>query len=183
MLVVDIRHHCYRRKQLQERPVAFIGLGDHQLTATEPRVAAERAQTSADDRRRIEPGPLEHECNHRRRRGLPVRAGDRDAEPQPHQLRKHLRPRDHGNLPASRLANLRVRGPDRRRDHHHVRVTDVGRVVPIRHADAHRRQPLRDRGSLLVGSADDVTEVGEQFRDAAHPDAANPDKMHSARAA
>jgi hypothetical protein len=56
MLVVDIRHHRYRRKQLQERPVAFIGLGDHQLTAAEPRVAAERAQASADDRRRIEPG-------------------------------------------------------------------------------------------------------------------------------
>ena len=46
----------------------------------EPRVAAERAQPAADDRRRVESGPLQHQRHHRRRRRLAVRAGDRDAE-------------------------------------------------------------------------------------------------------
>ena len=132
VLVIDVRHHRNRRQQLQERPVAFVRLGDHQLAASEPRVAAERAQPPADHRRRIEPGALEHQRDHRRRRRLAVRARDRDAEAQPHQLGQHLGARNHRNLPPRRLAHFRVRRPHRRRHHHDVGVADVRRVVPVR---------------------------------------------------
>ena len=97
----------------------------------EPRVAAEGAQPPADHRRRIESGALEHQRDHRRRRRLAVRAGDRDRVAQPHQLREHLGPRNHRNLPPRRLDDLGVRRPHRRRHHHDVRVADVRRVVPV----------------------------------------------------
>ena len=94
VLVVDVRNHGDRRRQLQKRPVALVSLDDHVVAAAEPRVAAERAQPAADDRGRIEPGTLEHQRDHRRRRRLAVRAGDCNAVAQPHQLGEHLGSRE-----------------------------------------------------------------------------------------
>ena len=95
---------------------------DHVLAPAEPGVAAERAQPAADDRRRIEPGALEHQRHHRRRRRLAVRAGDRDPVAEPHQLGQHLGARDHRDAAAPGLDDLRVvrresptRPPRRRR--------------------------------------------------------------------
>ena len=74
VLVVDVGHHRDRRPQHQERPIAFIRFRHHVLAASEPRVAAERAQPPADHRRRIQSAALEHQRNHRGRRRLAVRA-------------------------------------------------------------------------------------------------------------
>ena len=183
MFVVDVRHHRYRRKQFQKRSVTLVCFRHHQLAASEPRVAAECPQPAADDGRRIQPRSLEHQRNHRRRRCLAVRAGDGDAEPEPHELREHFRPRDHRNLPPYGFPNLRVGGPHRSGDHDDVRVADVRGLVRVRDADAYRLEPIGDRRPLFVGSADRVAEIGEQLGDAAHPDAANPDEMHAPRLA
>ena len=43
VLVVDVGNNSYRRKQLQERPIALVGFHDHQLAAPQPRIAAEGA--------------------------------------------------------------------------------------------------------------------------------------------
>ena len=183
MFVVDVRNHRYRRKQFQKRSVAFVRFRHHQLAASEPRVAAKRPQPAANDGRRIQPRPLEHQRNHRRRRGLAVRAGDGDAEPEPHQLREHFRPRDDRNLPPRGLPDLRVGRPHRGGYHDHLRVSDVRRLVRVGDADADRLQPIGDRRPLLVRPADDVAQIGEQLGDAAHADAANPDKVHAPRLA
>ena len=149
MFVVDVRNHCNRRKQFQERPVAFVRLGDHQLAVAEPGVAAEGAQPPADDGRRIEARAFEHQRDHRRRRRLAVRAGHRDRVAEPHQLREHLRARNHRNLPPRRLADLRVRRPHRRRHHHDVRVADVAASCPsaTRTPSDARRSVIGDRFS------------------------------------
>ena len=139
--MVDVRDHRNRRKQFQKRSIALVRLGHHQLAAAEPRVAAECAQPAADHRGRVEPGPFEHERDHRRRRRLAVRARDRDRVAQPHQLREHLGARDHRNLPAYRFDDLGVPGAHRRRDHHHVRIADVLGGVPDGDPHAQRRKP------------------------------------------
>ena len=150
MLVVDVRNHRNRRKQLQERPVAFVRLGHHQLAAAQPRVAAERAQPPADHRRRIESGALEHQRDHRRRRRFAVRACDGDRVAQTHQLREHLGARDHRNLPSRGFPHFRIRGAHGRRDHDHVRFADVGCGVAVRDPNAERRQSIGDGRLLLI---------------------------------
>ena len=170
-------------QQHQERPVALVRLRHHVLAAPQPRVAAEGAEPSADHRRRIEPGALEHERDHRRRRRLAVRARDRDREPQPHQLGEHLGPRNHRN--AAPLAPRRSPGwcgLTADEYDHHVGVADVARRVPFEHADAAGRfEPRRHLRPPGVRSADHVAEVGQQFGDAAHADAADADEVNPPR--
>ena len=181
MLVVDVGNHGYRRKQFQKRSIALVGLGHHQLAAAEPRVAAKGAESAANHRRRIETGPFEHQRDHRRRRRLAVRPGDRDRRLQAHQLREHFGPRNHRHLAPRRLAHLGVGHLHRRRHDDHVRIADVRRVVPVRDPNPERRQPLGHRRSLLVGPADRVSQVREQLGDAAHANATNADEMYVAR--
>ena len=121
----------------------------------EPRVAAEGAQPPADHRRRIESGALEHQRDHRRRRRLAVRAGDRDREAQPHQLGEHLGPRNHRDLPRAR-ASTTSGFVGRTADE--TTTTSASPTCaascPSVDADAERRQPIGHRRSLLVRSAD-----------------------------
>ena len=182
VLVVDIRNHRDRRRQLQERPVAFIRLDDHVIAASEPRVAAEGAQAAADHRRRIEARPLEHQRHHRRGRRLAVRAGDGDAVAKAHQFREHLGARNHRNPAPPRLVHLGIPRLDRRRRHHDIRVADVRSVVPARDADAEAGEPRRHVRRPGIRAADLVAEVRQQLRDAAHADAADADKMDAAGA-
>ncbi len=178
MLAIDVRNHRHRRKQFEKRSVAFVRFHHHQLAAAESRVAAERAQPPANHRRRIEAGAFEHQRDHRGRRRLAVRPRHRDGEAKAHQLREHLRPRNHRNLPRARFAHFGIRRPHRRRRHHHVCVADVRRVVSVRDANPQRPQPVRDGRPLLVRSRDRVPEIGQQLGDPAHADAANPDEVH-----
>jgi hypothetical protein len=181
MLVVDVRHHRNRRKQFQKRSIAFVRLGDHQLSPPEPRVAAEGAHPAADDRRRIEPRPFEDDRDHRRRRRLAVRACHRDAVAKPHQLREHLGARNHRNLPERRFAHLGVRRTDGRGNDDDLGVAHVARIVAVRHADPQRLETIGHRRSLFIRAAHHVAEIGEQFGDAAHTDAANPDEVNAPR--
>ena len=155
VLAIDVRHHGNRRRQLQERSVALVGLGNHVIAASEPRVAAERAEPAADHRGRIEPGALEHQRHHRRRRRLAMRAGDGDAVAQPHQLGEHLGARNDGNVPAHRFGGFRIRRRDRRRHHDDVRAADVLGVVAD--GDAHAERATADRSRRLRRASDPLT--------------------------
>ena len=183
VLAVDVRDHRDRRRQLQERAIAFVRFDDHVVAAAEPRVAAEGAQPAADHRRRIEAGALEHQRHHRRRRRLAVRAGDRDAVAQPHQLGEHLGARDHRNARGAALRRppgCPAGSPTRRRRRRRRRRAPASCPRPIAHAE--RRQPIGDVGRLRVRSADLVAEVREQLGDAAHADAADADEVDPSRA-
>ena len=130
VLAVDVGHERDRRRERQERTVAFVGLHDHRRAPAQAGVASEGAEPAADHRRRIEPGPLEHQRHHRGGGGLAVRAGDRDAVAKPHQLREHFRARDHRDAPPPRLQQLGIVLTDRRRHHDHVGGADMRGVVP-----------------------------------------------------
>ena len=182
VFVVDVRNHRNRGCQLQKRSIAFVRLDDHVIAAPEPRVAAEGAQAAADDGGRIQARPLEHQRHHRRGRGLAVRARDGDAVAEPHQLRQHLRARNHRDTPAPCLLDLRVAALDGGRGHDDVRILDVLRVVPARDPHAQPRQPGSHVRRLRVGPAHLVPEVREQFRDPAHAAPADADEVNAARA-
>ena len=181
MLAIDVRNHRHRRRQPQERAIALVRFRHHVFAAAEPRVAAERAQPSPDDRRRIQSRPLEHEGDHRGRARLAVRARDRDAEPQPHQLREHLGARNHRDPPRPRLGHLGVVGPYRRGHHHHVGGAHLRRRVSQVHRHAERGQTVGHRRPLRVGSRHGVSQVGEQLGDAAHADPADADEVDAPR--
>ena len=69
VLAIDIRDQRDRRGERQERSIALVGFDI--IGAPRPgRRCSERAEPSTDHRRGIEPGTLEHEGDHRRRRGL-----------------------------------------------------------------------------------------------------------------
>ena len=104
VLGVDRGDHGDRRRELEERAVGLVGLGHQVLALPEPRVGAEARHAPADDDGRVEAALGEHGADHRRGRRLAVRAGDRDAVLEPHQLGQHLGARDHGDLRAARAA-------------------------------------------------------------------------------
>ena len=126
--------------------------------------------------------PLEHQRHHRRRRRLAVRAGDRDADAQPHQLGQHLGARDHRDVPRARLDDLRVvrrRSPTTRPRRRRRRRARASCPIATRHAQ--RREPIGDLRSLRVRSAHAIAEIDEQLGNAAHADAADPDEVHVSR--
>ena len=171
-----------RRRQLQERAVALVRLDDHVVAAPEPGVAAERAQPAADHRGRIQPGPLEHQRHHRRRRRLAVRAGDGDAVAQPHQLGEHLRARDHRDRRAPRLDHLRV---VRRARPTTTTTTSAAPTCAASCPTATRTPSVRSRSvtsdAFAIRAAHLVSQIREQLGDAAHADAADADEVNAAR--
>ena len=121
----------------------------------------------------------QHQADHRRRGGLPVRPGDADAVLEPHDLGEHLGAADDRDLPrcastTSGLSGRHGRGID---DRVHIRF-EVGGVVPD--MDCRRPDPSAApccRSPAPVGPGDREPLVDQDFGDAAHPDAADADEV------
>ena len=138
-------------------------------------------QLAADHERRVEPAFGQHARDQARRRGLAVRAGDRDAAPEAHQLGRAS--------PRAARSGCGARAP---------RATSgLSRLDRAGHDDARRRRrrcaaswprryatpsPARRRVAALsahVGARTPVAEVAQHFGDAAHADAADADEVHA----
>ena len=175
---VDVGDHGQRRLQVEERRVGLVGLGDQELALAEPRVRVRRQEPAADHERRIEAAFGQHRRDQARRRRLAVRAGDRDALLQAHQLGQHQRAR-HDRNAASR-APRRPRGcrarprstrrPRRRRR----RSPPRGRSAT---ATPSRARRARDRARGEIGAGDLVALRREHLGDAAHAGAADADEV------
>ena len=98
---------------------------------------------------------------HRGGGGLAVRAGDRDAVLEPHQLGQHLGAGDDRDLAAARLHDLRVVLADRRRDDHHVDVGHVLGGVALLH---HAAQAGQQRIELRVAAAESEHRSAQDYR-------------------
>jgi hypothetical protein len=90
VLGIDVRDHGDGRREAQERAVAFVRLGDEQISRAEPRIRAERRHLAADDDGGIEPGRAQDSGDERRGGRLAVRTGDGDAVLHAHELGQHL---------------------------------------------------------------------------------------------
>ena len=126
--------------QVEERRVGFVGLGDQEVALAEPRVRVRRQQPAADDERRIEAAFGQHRGDEARRRRLAVRAGDRDALLQAHQLGQHQRARHDRNAALARRDDFGIVRRDRRRHDDRVGAGDVRRRVADRDGDAEPRE-------------------------------------------
>src|SRR5262245_13054521 len=174
VLAVDVRDDGQRRLEAQERAVGLVRLGHHQVALAEPRVRVERSDAAPHDDRGIEAAPLEDRGDHGRRRRLAVRARDRDAELQAHQLGEHLRARDDRHLQAARLEDLDVVGGDGGRGHDDVRSRDASGLVTEVDARAETAQALHRVVLGEIGAGHLVAEVEEHLGDPAHAAAADP---------
>ena len=107
-------------------------------------------------------------------------AGHGDTELQPHQLRQHLRARDHGDLRSLRFHHLRVIGLNRRRHDDDLSAADVFGRVPLGDSRAQPGQPLGHRCPLEVRPGNAETQVKQDLSDPAHANAADAYEMNFA---
>ena len=141
---VDVGDHGQRRRQVEERRVGLVGLGDEEIALAEARVRIRRQQAAADDERRIEAALRQHRGDQARRRRLAVRAGDRDALLQAHELGQHQRARHDRHAALARRDDFGIVGGDRGR--HDDRI-GAGDIAPRRGRSRSRR---RGRASRVV---------------------------------
>ena len=141
--------------QVEERRVGLVGLGDQELALAQARVGIGRQQTPADHERRIEAAFGEHRGDEAGRRRLAVRAGDRDALLQAHQLGEHQRARHHRDAALARRDDFGIVGRDRGRHDHRVGAGDVRRRMADR--DASRPARASRRVTALSVRSEPVT--------------------------
>ncbi len=83
---IDVGDDGDRRRQPGEGAVALVRLDRHPVAGAQPGVGAIGVDDAAVDHGRVEPGGFEQAADHRGRRRLAMRAGDRDRPFEPHQL-------------------------------------------------------------------------------------------------
>ena len=131
MLAVDRGDHRDHRREQQKRAVAFVRFHHHVFALPHDRARARMVHAPAHHERGIELGGGQNGSDQRSRGGFAVRAGDGDAEFQPHQLRQHFRARNHGNLQPVRFDHLDIVLRHGGGNHHHVRALDVRGAMPF----------------------------------------------------
>ena len=174
---VDVRDDGHHRQQVQERRVRLVGLDDDVVADAEARVGAGGVEPAADHEGRVEAGLGEHAGDEAGRRRLAVRAGDRDALLQAHQLGQHHGARHDRHAARARGDHLGVVGAHRGRRDDRLGAGDVIGVVADRDADAERGERPRRRALALVGARDRVAEVVQDLGDAAHAGTADADEV------
>src|SRR5438067_9492882 len=109
-----------------------------------------------------------------------MRAGDRHAALQSHQLGEHQGARHDRNARLARRYHFRIVVLHRARDDDRVGAGDLLGPVLKMDLDAEAREPAGGGVGGEVGAAHLVAEVGEDFGDARHADAADTDEVQAA---
>ena len=131
-------------------------------------MAPQRVDFPPDHHRRIQPTLGQHIGHHRRRRRFSMRAGNRDPEFQPHQLREHLGPRNHGNLFRLGRHDLGVLRRHGGGDDHDLGLPYIRFLMADKDASAEFFQSSRRIGSLQVRTRHFVPQRQQHLGDAAH---------------
>ncbi len=164
----------------EERPVALVGLDDEDVATAEVSVGPVLRQLAADRERRVDTAGLQSDGQQRRRRGLAVGARDRYASRPGHRGGQRLGPVQDRDPLGMRGAQLRVRVPDGRRDHHGVGVVNQGRVVAHVDGGTLRRQRVQQRRLARVGARHGHPLGQHDPGDTGHARAADRDEVHAA---
>ena len=125
MLGVDVGDDRDVGGQLQEGAVGLVGLDHHPVARAEARIGAVGVDDAAVDHGRIEAAGIEQRRDQRGRRGLAVRAGDRDAALEPHQLGQHLGAAHDRQALRARRGQFRIVALDRGRDDDDLGVAEI----------------------------------------------------------
>ena len=177
MIGIDIGHYGNGRRQLEERAIGFVRLGDQVLALAELGIGAESIEAPADHRGRVDAAMGQDRRHHAGGGGLAVGAGDGDPIFHPHQFGQHFGTRDDGDQPAVGFEDFGVVGPHRGRGHHHVDVGEVLAAVAITDRSAQLTEAPGDLALFEVGTGHLVAEIDEHLGDAAHADAADADEV------
>ncbi len=166
----------------QERAVALVRLGDEHVTGAVVGVGAVLGQLAADGEGRVGAAGLQRHGQHRRRRGLAVRAGDGDPAPSPASGRPGP---GCGAAPAAPRSRARASSTlDSRMAEEMTTVSTASTwdgVVPDVHDGALGRQRPQHEGVLGVGPGDGRPPGQHDPRDAGHAGAADGDEVHPAQ--
>ena len=169
--------------KLQEGAVTLIRLDHHPVAPAEPRVGAVGVDDAAIDDGRIEPAGVEQGRDERGRRRLAMRAGDRDALLEPHQLGEHLRAAHDGQALLARCDELGVVALDRGRDDDDGGLAERARIMTDGHARSFFDEPLHIGVFGGVRALDAVALIEQHLGDAGHANSANADEMNGPKLA
>ena len=183
VLGVDVGDDRDVRRQLQEGAVAFVGFDHHPVAAAAPRIRAIGVDDAAVDDGRIEAGGVEQRRHQRSCGRLAVRAGDRDALLEAHQLGEHFRPPHYRYAFLARSYELRVVALDRGRDDDHGGFADVLSGMADMHLRAVLAKALHIGVVAGVRALHAIAERDQHFGDAGHADAADADEVDRAKLA
>ena len=178
MLRIDVGDDANLRGHLDEGAVGLVGLHDHPLAVTEPRVRAPFVDDAAGDDGGVEAGDIEYVGDERGGRGLAVRAGDGDGGVEPHQLRQHLGAAHDGQSALARSLELGIAGLDGRGDDDETRADQVHRIVADEHANTLGAQTADIGAVLLVAALHRVALGVQDLGNRAHADAADAQNVH-----
>ena len=180
MLRVDVGDDRDVGRQLQEGAVGFVGLHHHPVARAHAGIGAVGVDDAAVDDGRVHAAAVEQGRHDGGRRRLAVRARDRDAGLEAHQLGQHLGAAHNGKALLASGRELGIVALDRGRDDHDLRAVHVPRLVAREGADALLGEPA---DVVIVGGVralHRVAEIVHHLGDAGHADAADPDEMDGA---
>ena len=168
---------------VEEGGVVFVGLDDEWRLAAGSAGArrdTEVARYAADEKARCEAGRFQDPREHRGRRGLAVRAGDREhVAPRQHLVGEPLRAAGVGRAGVEDRFHQRVAADDRVADDVEIRCErELLGAVAFDQVDAERAQLLAHRRvDVGVAAGHRVAAFARQRRDASHEGAADAEDV------
>ena len=178
VVVVDIGDHGDGGLQLQEAGEGLAGLGHEVVALAQAGVAAAQGvQHAADDDGGVQAALGQHQRGHAGGGGLAVGAGDADPVLQAHQLVEHLGARDHRDLAAAGLHQLRVGLRHGIGNDHALGRAHVGGGVPHVDGGAQAPEALHRVAVGPVGTRHGIAQGQQHLGDAAHARASDPHEV------
>ena len=164
---------------VEKRGVVFVGLDHEKATAAETRRAREIQRHTADQKTGLPPGVLQQPGQHAARRGLAVRARNRQhPAPGQHVLGQPLRPRGVGQTPIKHGLQRRI-APRQSIAHHDQGVArQVPGVVALVDIDTQRRELIaHGRVDPGIAAADPPALLASQHGQSAHERATDTENV------
>ena len=182
MIGFDVGDDRRVRFELEERPVALVGLDDEPLAVVVRRVRPDLVDVAADQEAGMPSRGAQDQGEHRGGRGLAVAPRHRDRPPGRDESAQGLGPAQDGDAALAGGGDLGVGRRDRRRHDDRVGpVGHVGAVVTHRRRDTEQLEAGQGGRRLQVRAAHVVTHPREHLGDSAHPRSADTDDVDPAR--
>ena len=175
----NIGDHRIPWQQIDEAAIAFVGFCDKPFALAIFGVAADLADYTTDDDRRIKIIFLERQCDHRGCSRFAMGTSHADGFLRLHQIAEHFRTMHHWDALFHGSLIFHVGFADRRGTHDDVDVIgDVFRALWHVDRRAATAQHLHLIRLVEIGAADHKSTLEHDFRHSAHTDAANSNKMN-----
>src|SRR5919109_3014409 len=142
MLSINVCHYGYHGREHEKRAIAFVGLGNHEVSLSKMRVCAECSYLTAHNNGRIKTSELQHSRNHRGRSRLSVASRNGYSVFKPHQFRKHLGSRNYRNLTGFCRDHLWIIFLYGRRHYYYIGIPNIFRTMAYKYLRSKALKPL-----------------------------------------